>query len=171
MKKKAADTWEDTKKEMYIQKKRVLKKGFEAVFGGASTEKTTFDEQFPDHPNLKVDFIEGVWMDMPAGYYYCFLKYKANKKQLLRFIEQQPTKNPGISSTAYSESDKTELVESLQFLKENYPDAYQSIPFFHDVPQNKNLVYYSCNRYPKAHIIGFDPSTGIVYHHFQRYTD
>lgn len=169
---KASEKWNEAKNETAEQKEKLLKKGFDAVFGEASSKATTFREQFPNYPELKVEHLEGLWIDMPAGYYYCFLKYKTtDKKKLLQFLEQQPTKNTRISDSKCSETTSEKLNTNLQLLKTDYPDVYKQLSFFSDFPDKKGIVYYRCSRYPKSHVIAIDQTNGIVYHHFERYSD
>lgn len=171
IRKKTSQTWKNVKSEMTDQKNKLLNKGFNAVFGDVSTRKTTFDEQFGNHPGFNVEQIEGIWIDLPAGYYYCFLKYKANKEKVFRFIESQPTKNESISSKEFREATNKRIKSNLELLEKDYPDAYKQISFFYGLTEREDILYYECSRYPKSHILVIDQKNGMIYHHFERYAD
>lgn len=152
---------------------KVWAKAVDKTFDSMISErKSSFREEFgAAADSLKVKEIAGQWIDFPFGYYYCFLQYKADKKAVLDYIAARPTSHPGISDVSYTETDTTHLYENLALIETNHPYLKKNLLFFYAIKDKKNLEYYACSRYPNAHILVFDPKTGVIYHHFERYAD
>ncbi len=76
-----------------------------------------------------------------------------------------------MSDTTFSRTDTTQLFKHLRFMETEYPDLMGKLGFFYEIRREKNIAYYRCNRYPHVHLIAYDPSTKIIYHHIERYWD
>jgi hypothetical protein len=137
-----------------------------------SERKSSFRDAFgAEADSLNVKEIEGQWIDWPFGYYYCFLQYKADRSAVLNYIASIPTALPDISDASYTKTDTTHLYENLALIEKDHPDLKKNLLFFYAIKDKKHLEYYACSRYPNAHILVFDPKTGMIYHHFERYAD
>lgn len=135
------------------------------------TKKTTFQTVFGKKGSLNVQEIDGVWVDSPPSFYRCFLKYKANKRTILNFISHQPTRLPAMSDESYAKTDRKEIDTKLDFIEKEFTDVRAQLNFFYEIRQLNNLEYYTCHKYPNAHLIVFHPATGTIYHYSENYWD
>lgn len=151
---------------------RVFVSTVQGAYKALTVDKpTSFDETLGKRDSLNVEEKAGLRVDFPISFYSCFLQYRADKDTILNFIATQPTGLPAMSDTTFSRTDTTQLFKHLRFMETEYPDLMGKLGFFYEIRRKKNIAYYRCNRYPHAHLIAYDPSTKIIYHHIERYWD
>jgi hypothetical protein len=152
--------------------KKAWKTGVDKTFDAlTTTEKSSFTKVFKTGDSLNVEDIEGLWIDFPVSFYYCFLKYKADKDIILNYISAQPTKLPIISDETYYKTDTVGMFKNLRFIAKEHPEIKKQLDFFYEIKDKDNLEYYRCNKYPNAHYIIIDAETRTIYHHIESYWD
>lgn len=152
--------------------KESLKEGIDKTFGVlTSTKRSSFQSVFKTADSLNVKDIEGLWIDFPVSFYYCFLKYEADRETVLEYIASQPTRLPEISDQTWHTIDSGEMFSNLRFIEEKAPGIMAQLDFFMELKEKDGLEYFRCNRYPNAHYVAVDSNAGIIYHHFESYWD
>jgi hypothetical protein len=148
------------------------KKKVDETFDALTTShQSSFGEVFGTTDTPKIEEIDGLWIDWPASFYYGFLKYKADKKQVLDFIIDQPTTKEDYSGNSWTENNGEDLLSNLHMIETDHPHLKKKLTFFYELRDLKGLAFYQCDRFPKTHYIAFDAKTGIVYHHFENSAD
>ncbi len=134
--------------------------------------KTSFIKEFGEPNHFKINHQEGIWFDMPLGFYYGFLKYEANSDSIMNYISNIETNLPDISNTSFSPTDTNQISSNTKHLKDQYGQKLNGeLDFFEDYKKLKSFKIYQCNRYPKSHILIVDEKSGIIYHHFEKIWD
>lgn len=154
---KTQQVWEET-----------VDKAFEGLTSG---EKASFDSVFHTADSLHVQQLAGRRIDFPAGFYYIFLQYKADLPTIVSYIEQLPTTEETYSDNKMQKSDGQRLFDNMQLVENDYPDEAKELAFFFELRQRKDVQFYKCTRFPRAHSLAFDPKTGILYHHIENLAD
>ncbi len=161
--------WNESSEYLDEQSKKLRKNAFDAVFGKGSARSTTFSECYGDILKLKVKENKGVWMDMPAGFYYCFLTYQVDTSLL--FSRMIQLKNKENTPGQIVKGDVSELKIACDLLKKDYPDLYEQIPFFLPALNSSNMEYKQLNRFPETHYLAIDKKSGLIYHFVQNSRD
>lgn len=161
--------WNESSEYVDEQSKKLRKSAFDAVFGKGSARSTTFSECYGNDLKLNVIENKGVWMDMPAGFYYCFLTYKVDTSVLFsRMIQLEDKENtPG----RIVKGDVSEIKIACELLKKDYPNLYQQIPFFVPALNSSNMEFKQLVRFPVTHYFAIDKKSGLIYHFVQNSRD
>ena len=134
-----------------------------------STKAITFKDYFIK-ANFNVTDISGLWADMPMGFHYCFLTYKADRATILAYIGNIETRQPEVSDNMH-DVDSTKFFATLKYIEKEYPPLKEKIPYMYNFPTLKEFRFYSCSRFPNIHYLAYNVKKEIFYHYFEKYAD
>ena len=149
--------------------KEAWKETVEGVFDAFTTSKnSSFQTVFGTRDSLHVQEVEGIHIDLPAGFYFDFLKYEADKKTILSYIKSLP-EDPIENEMASSDAENVDA--NLELIKRQSPQIYAKLGFFTAFKQEKDPEFYSCTKRGVEHNLIFVKNSKTVYHFMENNRD
>ena len=169
---KKNDLLQKSKNKLTNTSEKVWKKGVEKAFEYSTEISTTnFEDIYGKNSNISIKNQSGKRIEYIGNFYQCFLKYDADKNEILNFLNSLKTNHPEISDKKHSIIDNQLINEKLNFVKSKFPEIYEQINFFTYFEKEKYLEYYQINKYPHSNILIFSKENGKIYHFVENYQD
>jgi len=172
VKKTGEELVEISKSEISEVSKKVWDKTVEFTFEGFSyTDQITLKDIYPNENIPEFELIQSIKINTPINFYSCYFKYRADKKETLKFLSDLKTSLPDISDSTYEVTNGKEIEKNLESVKLRAPELEEEISFFFEINSIENIEYFRCNKYPNANYLAIDVKNGIIYHLIEYYWD
>ena len=135
----------------------------ETVNSVTNAQDITFTEVFPNADATLVTDFKGRKMKFPNGSPMYFLKYKADKAEILSLMETQPTTDEVKSDKEVRKIDGQKFVDQLSFFEKFIPEGVLDTSFLEQIKTDKTLEFYKINRLPNKSTIIVNPRNNTIY--------
>lgn len=135
----------------------------ESINSVANAENAMFNEVFPNaEPDLMTDF-KGKKVKFPNGSPAYIFKYKADKKELIDFLESQPTTDENRSDKAVRKIDGQGIIDKISLAEKFLPEGTVDTSFLEEIKNDKNIEFYRLKRIPNNSTIIYNPKNNQVF--------
>ena len=135
----------------------------ETINSVTNSQDVTFQEVFPNAQTDIVSEFRGKKMKFPNGSPAYFLKYKADKAELLQFMAAQPTTDETKSDKEAQKIDGQRFIDQLSFFEKFIPEGVLDTNFLSELKTDKSLEFYRLKRFPNKSTIIINPKTNVIY--------
>ncbi len=145
--------------------KDVIQEKLENSLTSLSTaENTDFRALFTDGNYILLSDFKGKRVDLPTGSPAYLFAYKANKDELLTFLERQRSTDEAHSDQKARKTDGHRLLSKLSLVEKLLPDNTLDLSFLNHLRDDESIEYYKLKRLPASSTIIYNPKTKQIYH-------
>ncbi len=155
---------EKVKQKAQEQVKETMDKAVnETINSVTNSQDVSFQEVFPSANSNVVTEFKGKKIKFPNGSPAYFLKYKANKVELLQVMAAQPTTDETKSDKEAQKIDGQKFIDQLSFFQKFIPEGVLDTNFLSEIKTDKSLEFYRIKRFPNKSTIIVNPKTNVIY--------
>lgn len=147
-----------------IVQEQVDKKVEEIIKSVNISEDILFSEVFPRNEMSILDSVKGKRINLPNQSTAIIFKYKAEKTKLLKFLENQPTKNEANSDKTARKIDGKSMIAKLKLAKTFLPESMQANSVLKSIETDQTLEFYRLNRLPVKSTFIYNPKDSTFFH-------
>ena len=145
-------------------KKTVDQKISETLNAITKSEDLPFTSVFPDAAPELTKEVKGRKFTFPNGSPAYIYQYKADKEEIIAFLENQKTTDESRSEAEAKKIDGRIIIEKISLLEKFIPENTISTNFIDSLKTDQLLEFYKVKRYPNNSTIIYNPKTQKVYH-------
>ena len=155
---------ETVKQKAQEQVKETMDKAVnETINSVTNSQDVNFQEVFPNAKTDIVSDFKGKKMKFPNGSLAYFLKYKADKTELLQLMAEQPTTDEAKSDKEAKKIDGQKFIDQLSFFEKFIPEGVLDTNFLNEIKTDKSIEFYRIKRFPNKSTIIVNPKTNVIY--------
>lgn len=141
---------------------RVKKTVNESIKSLTNSEDVQFNQVFPGSGKAIVSDENGKKFVFPNGTTGYIFKYKADKKDIIPFLESQPTTDETRSDKAARRVDGQNIVDKISFIEKFLPENTIDKNILEDIKNDNGIEYYKLKRFPNKSTIIYNSKNKTV---------
>lgn len=130
----------------------------------SSAENIDFRALFPEGKDILLSDFKGKKVALPTGTPAYLFAYKADKDELLTFLELQRSTDEAHSDQKARKTDGQRLLDKLSFVEKLLPENTLDVSFLKELHDDQSIEYYKLKRLPVSSTIIYNPRTKQIYH-------
>lgn len=135
----------------------------ESINSVTNAENAMFTEVFPNaDPALMTEF-KGKKVKFPNGSPAYVFKYKADKNQLITFLESQSVSDESRSDKTARKIDGQSIIDKISLAEKFLPEGTIDTSFLQEIKNDKNIEFYRLKRIPNNSTIIYNPKDNQVF--------
>ncbi|MBK1897669.1 hypothetical protein [Chryseobacterium paridis] len=140
---------------------RVKKTVNESIKSLTNSEDIQFNQVFPNSGGF-ISAESGKKFVFPNGTKGYIFKYKADKAELIPFLESQPTTDEARSDKKARKVDGQNIVDKISFIEKFLPENTIDQSILDDIKNDESIEYYKLKRFPNNSTIIYNSKNRTV---------
>ncbi|ASK30323.1 hypothetical protein CEY12_09455 [Chryseobacterium sp. T16E-39] len=140
---------------------RVKKTVNESIKSLTNSEDIQFNQVFPNSGGF-ISAETGKKFVFPNGAKGYIFKYKADKAELIPFLEGQPTTDEARSDKKARKVDGQNIVDKISFIEKFLPENTIDQSILDDIKNDESIEYYKLKRFPNNSTIIYNSKNRTV---------
>ncbi len=141
---------------------RVKKTVNESIKSLTNSEDVQFNQVFPHSGKGFISAESGKKFVFPNGTKGYIFKYKADKADLIPFLESQPSTDESRSDKKARKVDGQNIVDKISFIEKFLPENTIDKGILDDIKNDEGIEYYKLKRFPNSSTIIYNSKNKTV---------